>query len=390
MTDLQKGKSFTTLIGKAKINDKTFSGVQVSEKTGYNYTRLNLGVEIAEGSTVYAEQMGGYSPAKPIIFGMNKEDNTPVHINWADRLNETIIESQADFKVHKVGIERDENGRVIVKKFLSPMDMHDYLKEHLKDGMEISVRGSFAFSEYKGDTQRKFQIQNIFVPFEEKEKDENGKETGKILPTEYKATFTQTILLDDESFKKITPADSKEGEVTVSAYAVDYVGKKDGKEIKKNLPFSLPITVKINKEKPEATAKILDALFKVKKGKVRELTIEGDIVEGYEQQEVSSKDIQLSPEIQELIALGLYDEKEAMEKLTVRGNKVSKLVFTRPFLKKDKDDATKLLMEKDDTKYTQADLYPAEEEEEKTEELPDLTKTDAPPAEEEWMKALNL
>ncbi len=389
--DLNKGSSFVTVTGKAKITDKTFSGLVKSERTGYEYVRLNLGVETAEGNIIYGEMMGGYHPTNPIIHSMNKEDNTSLKVNWADRLNSVIVDSVSDFKLHKVGLERKEDGSLDIKKFLSPVDVEEYLKQHLTDGMEITVKGSYQLSEYKDETQRKFQIQNIFLPYQAKERDAEGKETGNMLPVQYGAHFIQTVLLTEDSFKKITKADAEAGEVVVSAQAVDYVSKDaKGKEVKKNFPFALPITVVINKENPAMTEKILNALFKVKKGVVREITIEGEIFEGYEKQSVNSKDIQLSPEIQELIAMGLYSEEEAKAKMTVRGNKVSKLVFTRPFLKKDKDDATKFLPFMADDKYAPEDLIVVVEENQDS--IPDVVDqgsgTDG--GDQDWMKALNL
>jgi hypothetical protein len=390
MADLKKAKSMVTVTGKVKITDRTFGGEQTSERTGYKYVRVNLGIETAEGNVIFGEMMGGYSPSNPVIYSMNKEDNSPIQVNFADRLNEAIVESTADFKLHKVGLERKEGGDLVIKKFLSPMDVHDYLQENLKDGMEVTVKGSFTFSEYKDETQRKFQIQNIFLPYQQKEKDENGKETGNLLPVEYRANFVQTVLLNEDSFKKITKADAEAGEVVIPAQAVDYVGKKDGKEIKKNLPFAVPITVKINKDNPEMTEKILKALFDVKKGKVRELTIEGTILEGYEQQEVSSKDIELSDEIKELIAMGLYSEEEAKKKMTVRGNKVSKLIFTRPFLQKDKDDATKLKIDMNDDKYTPNDLVVVVEDTNSSDAMNDLQDQGSDTDNNDWMKALGM
>lgn len=353
---LQRGKSFVTVVGKAKVNENTFSGVKVSDKTGYNYVRINLGIETAEGNVVYGEMMGGFQPSNPVIYAMNKEDNSALQVNWADRLNDAIVSSVADFKLHKVGLERKETGDLDVKSFLSPVDVEEYLKKHLKDGMEISVRGQFEFSEYRDETQRKFKIQNIYLPFQAKEKDENDQETGKLLPVQYRANFTQTVLLTEDSFKKITKADAEAGEVIVQAKVAEYVNKKGNVEIKKNMTFPLPIVVKINKEKPEMTEKILNALFKVGKGKVRELGVEGYIVEGYEKQDITTKDVELSDEIKELIAMGLYSEEEAKQKMTVRGNKVSKLVFTRPVINKD-DKNPNGKIDLDDAKYAPQDLY---------------------------------
>lgn len=392
MTDLKKGKSYVTVVGKAKVNDRTFS-LNNTSQSGYVYSRVNLGVETDESNIVYGELMGGYFPNNPVIFAMNKDDNSSFEVNWADRFNENIIDSVADFRIHKVGIERDEEGKVIVRKFLSPYDMAEYLQEHLKDGMEVVVRGSFQFSMYKDDVQRRFQIQSIFLPYQEKEKDEDGKETGNLLPVEYKAKFVQTLLLTEDSFKRITKKDAEAGEVVISAKVAEYVSKQNGKSIKKTLPFTLPIVVKINKENPEQTEKILNAMFKVKKNTVRELTIEGDIIEGYEKEEVSQKDVELSADIKELIAMGLYSEEEALNKMTVRGNKVSKLVFTRPHILKD-DETKNIKIDMDDKKYVPSDLVVViEEEEEKEEEKKEenlFEGMDTGEDDNSWMGALGI
>ncbi|MGP0689747.1 hypothetical protein ACW5UC_24695 [Priestia aryabhattai] len=392
MAELQRGKGFNTLTGKVKITEGSFAGLKESPTTGYMYTRIQFGVETAEGNTVWCEMMGGYAPSNPIIYAMNKEDNSPFTVNWNDRLNDGIVSTVADFKLHKVGLERDDNGKLIVKSFLSPVDVEQYLKQHLKDGMEITVRGQFEFSEYNDDTQRKMKIQNIFLPYQEKEKDEKGNETGNLLPVKYEARFTQTILLTEDSFKRIAKADKDSGEVIIQARVVDYVSKRNGKQVKKNLTFPLPIVVKINQDKPEITDKILSAFFDVKKGKVREITIEGDIIEGYEQSETSSKDIEISPEIQELIDMGLYDEDEAKKKLTVRGSKVSKLVFSRPFLTK--NDQGKLVTDINDDKYKPEDLFVNIEQEETGDSLTgsvdETTSGGAGTGDTSWMNALGI
>lgn len=387
MTDLKRGKSYITLVGKAKINENSFSGVKVSE-SGYTYVRINIGVETSEGNVVYLELMGGYQPSKPLVYATSKEDNTPLEINWGDRLNEKILDSVADYRIHNVSLERDSDNKTIKKRFLSPMDMHDYLKDNLVDGMEVVVRGSMNFSEYQGETKRRYQIQNIYLPYQEKEKDDNGKETGNVLPTNYKAEFTQTILLDEDSFKKLTKKDKEDGEVVIPALAVDYVSKKNGKKINKFLPFPLAITVPINPEKPDVSEKILNALFKVKKGQVRELTIEGNIIEGYDQQSIKDEDIELASDIKELIEMGLYSVEEAKSKMTVRGNKVSKLVFSRPFLQK-KDEG--LVIDKDDDKYKPSDLVVLEGVEEDS--IPSDIEDDSNNGQDgsdDWMKALGI
>ncbi|QRV11375.1 hypothetical protein JR311_20345 (plasmid) [Bacillus velezensis] len=375
-------------VGKAKVNENSFAGLKNSERSDYQYVRINIGIDTGEGNVVYAELMGGYSMGNPIIYSSSKDDGSLLEIPWANRQEKAIVSSVADYRLHKVGLHRDEKGKLDIKTFLSPVDMHDYLKENLKDGMEIAVRGNIKYQEYNGEVQKKYEIQNIFLPFENKDKE------GNVLPTTYKAEFTQTILLDESSYKRMTKKDKDNGEVIVSAYAVDYVSKKNGKEYKKNDPFNIGLYVKINEEDPSKTEKILDKLFKVGKGKVREITVEGKIIEGYDQQSVSDKDIELSDEIKELIEMGLYSKEEAKEKMTVRGNKVSKMLFTRPFIQKDQDNPKSLLMDINDTKYTPEDLIVLDEEDVDealdNESVQEENQDDSSVSEADWMKELGI
>ena len=392
---LQKGKSYITVVGKAKVTDTTFSGEKTSNSSDYFYKRLNLGIETAEGNIVYGEQMGGNSPTKNYKIKVRTKpvdgkQGERVEIDWADRLNESIVESIGDFDVFKVGLIREgdepaegaeDKRKLVVKKFLSSYDAHDYIQQHLKDGMMIMAKGKYAFRKNQEDDKKVFQIKDIFLS-----KSEEGF-----------ANFVQTVVIDSDSISKDAVKASKEtGEIVISAMAVDYVSKINNKPVGKNMTFNLPITVRINKENPEITATILDKLFKVKKGKVREITIEGQIFEGFEQQQVSKKDVKMSKDVQELIAMGLYSEEEAMEKMTVRGNKVSKLVFTRPFILKDKDDATKIKMDFSDDKYVPEDLIVVIPEDEDTSDMGeeiDLNKMAEEKSNDQgdaWLKGLGL
>ncbi|MEX3625113.1 hypothetical protein [Viridibacillus arvi] len=384
---LQKGKSYVTVVGKAKVTDKTYNVKQTSKTSDYEYSRMGLGIETVEGNVIFGEMMGGFSPSMNYPIKARTKEGDNVDVNWADRLNESVIETLNKFSTVNVGLVRDgdvpaegeeDKRKLVIKRFMSPYDAIDYIKENLKDGTMIMAKGSYKFNKYKEEDQKKFEITDIYLS-----KQEEGF-----------ANFVQTVIIDEDSFSKSSMKDAKEtGEVIISARAVDYVGKIDGKKIGKNMTFNFPFSVKINKENPEMTEAIVNNLFKVKKGKIREISIEGQIFEGYEQTQVSEKDIKISKDVQELIAMGLYSKEEAMQKMTVRGNKVSKMLFTRPFILKDKDDATKLNIDMNDDKYVPEDLYVDIEE---TKE--DTTSTDSNDIQEEtsnagdnsWLGALGL
>jgi len=385
---LQKGKSYITVVGNAKVSEFTFSGNKDSKTSDYQYKRLNLGIETTKGNVVYGEAMGGYSPSQNYPIKARTEAGENVDISWADRLNESIVGTLNKFSTINVGLvrigdapegEEEDKRKLDVKRFLSFYDAHDYIQEHLVDGTMIMAKGSYAFQNYKEEDQKKFEITDIFL--------------SKTADGEGFANFVQTVLIDEDSFNpKTSMKDAKEtGEIMISARAVDYVSKIDGKKVGMNMTFALPISVKINKENPEMTTKIVNNLFKLKKGKIREITLEGQIFEGYEQSEVSDKDIQISKDVQELIDMGLYSKEEAKEKMTVRGNKVSKLLFTRPFILKDKDDATKLKMDSSDDKYVPEDLFvDIEAKEETTTDLGGTSEESSNDTGENWLMDLGL
>jgi hypothetical protein len=88
----------------------------------------------------------------------------------------------------------------------------------------------------------------------------------------------------------------------------------------------------------------------------------------------------------------LYDEEEAKKKLTVRGSKVSKLVFSRPFLTK--NDQGKLVTDINDDKYKPEDLFVNIEEEETTGDslsgAVDETTSGGAGGDTSWMNALGI
>ena len=90
---------------------------------------------------------------------------------------------------------------------------------------------------------------------------------------DFKATFSQTILVDSKSIGK---KNDDKGTMELAAYVVDYVGKPkiDGEkiEVKKNVTYPKTFEVAIN-ENPEITAKMLQRFFKPKKGKITEITV---------------------------------------------------------------------------------------------------------------------
>lgn len=348
---LKKGKAAFTLIGKAKVTDKTFN-LDNSYDSGWTDNQMYLGVDCGNGNMVYGEMRGGFFPDDDnILRGFSKDDkdddgkSKQVEIAWEDRFDEELLDTIADTSFITVGVEKDVKGKTVYKKFLSAYDAVEYLNEHLEDGMIVNVKGNIGYSEYEDNVTVKKEITSIVLSKVEDEAD-------------FKATFTQTILL---GFDSIGKKDPEKNTIVLNAYVVDYVGKPkiDGKkvEIKKNITYPKTFEVAIN-ENPEITAKMLQKFFKVKKkGSINVLTVMGNLIEGAAIVNITDDDI--PDDIKELIEMGLYSEEEAKAKCAVGGNnRERRMVILKPDITYvGQDDERKPTVAFEEAKYEDSDLY---------------------------------
>ena len=347
---LKKGKATFNLIGRAKVTDKTFN-LDNSYDSGWTDNQMYLGVDCGNGNIVYAEMRSGFFPDKDNViraYDKNEKDESgkskSVEIAWEDRFDESLLDSIADSSFLTVGVEKDVKGKTVYKKFLTAYDAVEYLNEHLEDGVVVNVKGNIGYSEYEGNVSVKKDITSIVLSKVEEEED-------------FKATFSQTILVDTKSVGK---KDEEKGTMTLDAYVVDYVGspKIDGEkvEIKKNVVFPRTFEVEIN-ENPEITAKMLQRFFKPKKGKLTEITVTGNLVEGASIVNITEDDI--PDDIKELIAMGLYSEEEAEKKCAVgNNNREKRMIIVKPDITYvGQGDERKPTVAFEENKYEDSDLY---------------------------------
>ena len=348
---LKKDKAAFTLIGKVKVTDKTFN-LDNSYDSGWTDNQMYLGVDCGNGNMVYGEMRGGFFPDNDnILRGFSKDDkdddgkSKQVEIAWEDRFDEELLDTVADTSFITVGVEKDVKGKTVYKKFLSAYDAVEYLNDHLEDGMIVNVKGNIGYSEYEDNVTVKKEITSIVLSKVEDEAD-------------FKATFTQTILLDFDSIGKKDP---EKNTMALNAYVVDYVGKPkiDGKkvEIKKNVTYPKTFEVAIN-ENPEITAKMLQKFFKVKKKcSINVLTVMGNLIEGAAIVNITDDDI--PDDIKELIEMGLYSEEEAKAKCAVGGNnRERRMVILKPDITYvGQDDERKPTVAFEEGKYEDSDLY---------------------------------
>lgn len=347
---LKKGKATFNLIGRVKVTDKTFN-LDNSYDSGWTDNSMYVGVDCGNGNTVYAEMRSGFFPDKDnVIRAYSKDEkddagkSKSVEIAWEDRLDESLYDSISDSSFLTVGVEKDVKDKTVYKKFLTAYDAVEYLNEHLEDGMIVNVKGTIGYSEYEGNVSTKKEITSIVLSKIDDEAD-------------FKATFSQTILVDSKSIGK---KNDDKGTMELAAYVVDYVGKPkiDGEkiEVKKNVTYPKTFEVAIN-ENPEITAKMLQRFFKPKKGKITEITVTGNLAEGGSTVNITEDDI--PDDIKELIEMGLYSEEEAEKKIAVgNGNRERRMIIVKPdIIYVGTGDDRKPTVAFEDGKYDEDDLY---------------------------------
>lgn len=335
-----------TLIGKPVINDYTFKIDEKSDKSNWVYNALNLGIDCSEKfGTVYAELMGGYSEdgENKVFAHGKKEDGSDdfekqIIVDWEDRNNDDVLEEIGDLSFITVGLEKTDKGSTFYKKFLSAYDAIAYIKEHLTEDMVINVKGNLKYSTYNDNTQVRKNITSIVL--------------SKVDDTaNYKATFTQTILIDKDS-ASLKEIDKDKGVMFINTRVLDYVKEVNGIEVKGQYPYNKQFEFAMDFSNEAACKKIMDKLFKVKKG-ITQITMEGEFVEGGAVVTATWDDI--PDDIKDLVGMGVYSKEEALAKCTANGSRERRMVLKKPQIKLVGDDKTPVI-QRFEERYTEEDL----------------------------------
>lgn len=367
-----------TLVGKAALGKFTFNIDAHSEKSDYIYSRMLLNVDCGEKyGLVQSQLMGGYSISNPYpvyVHGKKIDEKTgrevddfdnPYTIDWEDRLDESILEDVGNLCFIRIGIERDKEGNIVEKKFLSDYDATNYLSDTLKDGTEIKVKGQLKYSIYNDAIQVTKQINSIFL------------KTDKDTPI---AMFTQTMLLNKDSVGKL---DKDKMVYPIVGMVLEkfkeYNGNDltDGGSVKggKFVPLRKVFDYEVDPDNKEKADLVISKVFKVKKN-ITMLTCEGIFVEGGATVQATEADI--PADIKELIDLGTYSMEEALAKCSENKGKERRMILKRPFLRMVGEEGSKTLqIQKFEDKYSDDDLmldylikHEEPEEEEDEDEVP--------------------
>lgn len=336
------------LIGRPVIGDYTYKIDEKSEKSQWIYNSLNLGVDCGEKfGTIYAEMLGGYSESgESKIYAHGKDENgqddfqKQIVVDFADRFDENVLEEIGSMSFIDVGLEKTDKGSTFVKHFLSEYDAIAYIREHLTEDMVINVQGNLKYSTYNDNVQIRKNITSIVLS----KVDDSAN---------YKATFTQTILIDKDSASlKADNIDKDKGVMYVNARVLDYVKEVNNIEVKGQYPYNKQFEFAMDFSNEAACKKIMDKLFKVKKG-ITQITFEGNFVEGGAVVTASWDDI--PDDIKDLVEMGVYTKEEALAKCTANGSRERRMVLVKPQIKLVGEDKVPVI-QKFDERYTEEDL----------------------------------
>lgn len=343
-----------TLVGKAIVNDYTFKLDEHSNKSDWIYNQLNLNVDCGEHSgKVSAEMMGGYGSERNnnviYVHGKNEDNSDDFKnqytIDFVDRFDESILEDIGDLCFINIGLEKDVHDKTVVKRFLTPYDAIAYVSENLEDGMVINVRGQLRYQLYNGNVQCRKEINSIFL--------------SKAEPDAYRASFVQTMLLDKDSAGKST-IDKDKKAMYVNAYILEKFKEFNGWDLTENgkikggifVPLRKTFEFDLNGKEPTQTAKLIDKVFKVKKG-VTQITFEGEFVETGAA--VTATEDDLTDDVKDMIDCGFYTLEEALAKCSTNGARERKMMILKPQIR---------MVGDDDNKTSQVQIFKEQFEEE--------------------------
>jgi hypothetical protein len=364
LTQIKKGTAQFNLVGKAKVGDFTFKLDVESNKedSDWIYNQMNLGVDCGESGVIYADMMGGYGSEREnvvYVHGKKKKDNgkdtddfdKSFTIDWDDRLDEDNFKEIGDLCFITVGLEKDEKGSTVYKKFLTQYDAIQYINDNLEEGTLVNVKGSLKYQIYNENISVKKEINSVVL--------------SKATEDKFKATFTQTILVESDAIGK---PDKETMTIPVTASVVDFVKEYQEQKIYRlvkgkkkegmNLPLRKVFEIVIGEDKNKTTTFLKQ--FKAKSKKVTEVTVEGIFTKGsLNTEEVSESDI--PEDIKELIELGVIDKDEILGKIAFAngGKKPEKMIITAPNVRIIEVNGNKIpSISREADKYNEDDLNP--------------------------------
>lgn len=139
-------------VGEISFNEDKFYTTEVSQ-SGYKYSKIQFGVKTSDSNLVFVEMMGGFSTVKQNVIKTQTKDKNKIEIAFADRFDQSIVESVADYKKLKVNLTTTDYKDTV--SYLSEYDVVEYLKANLRKGVRAVVTGDIVVERYEGKDGKK-------------------------------------------------------------------------------------------------------------------------------------------------------------------------------------------------------------------------------------------
>lgn len=357
LTEVKQGYNRVEIVGRAHITSNSFASPSLNAKGNWlGIPRQNGGfsIKVGENTEIFLNIDGGRMAQSNVIKVRPRttpkgEKMKMLEINFDDRFDTKKIDEVAYNDIMRANLNKDGD-----KQFIDPIDFQEYLSDNIADGDLIKVIADMNYSkgkpwDFESRTYRNINVRQVFKMEPQKVKDDEGNETE--VPVEEYANLKQTVFLTSDSLDSDWKDKLEDnGEIEVFAKVPVYIGNaqdEDGKytiEYKKTV--ALPVQL-VYRGKERSAERVLV----VEEGKVREALLNLAIQEG---SETVTGDIEITPEIQELIDDGVMTIEDVQKDVTVRGARKSELVVLRPEIKR-LDDGT-VAMDIDDEKYEMSAL----------------------------------
>ena len=153
----------------------------------------------------------------------------------------------------------------------------------------------------------------------------------------------------------------EKGKTTITVHVPQYVGKEEGVEVRKVLPFPQTLVYKANNEDEIKRAKFVIEKFMTVEDDdlVREVVL---VVDMYDGVETSTGDFELTDDLKDLLDLGVVTEDELKRTSTVSGKRIRENIVLKPYVYKDPRTQQITVMSKDRYDISVLDTSVKEEE----------------------------
>lgn len=125
------------------------------------WQRLNFSVKVNDNASTFVELMGFKGATVQFVNDEDKQNKKYIDVPWKDRYKERTDNYKLNNAV-KVGLTKEENSDKNKVNTMTSYDAVDFIKNHLKEGDSVYIRGQLQITAYEGKPQQKFIIQQIY------------------------------------------------------------------------------------------------------------------------------------------------------------------------------------------------------------------------------------